>query len=255
MTTIAAHLRADELLRLIDDDTSPLERSQFNSHLLACARCSEEAATLRDDAALFSTTLRTAAFEHELPGRPPFATIIAARDARTAAGVMPLRRRWSSVPGWARAAAVLLIVAGPVAAVPAWRDWIVDALTGRGSVDQVPTARQVPEAATTASSPVTFVIDGPAFVVQFDAAQANGELRIRRAQSAEASLVVENAATELPIYSENTLRIRNASTSAASYVLELPASVGTVTVRIGAVDVRVVDGARIATGVVVPLRQ
>src|SRR5688572_14494399 len=121
MTTTTAHLRADELLRLIDNDTTPLERSQFDSHLLVCERCSDEAATMREDGLLFASTLRTAAWEDALPAtRPDFAEIIAARDARAAAGIVPLRRSWAAaIPTWARAAAVLLIVAGPVAAVPA----------------------------------------------------------------------------------------------------------------------------------------
>src|SRR5687768_4428967 len=137
MTTNTAHLRSDEILRLIDNDTTPLERSQFDSHLIVCARCSDEAATMRDDGLLFTSTLRTAAWEEELPAKVvSFAEVVAARDARAAAGIVPLRRSWSGVPVWTRAAAVLVIVAGPVAAVPAWREWLVQQLTGGSAVEQ-----------------------------------------------------------------------------------------------------------------------
>jgi hypothetical protein len=256
MTTATAHLRADELLRLIDNDTTPLERSQFDSHLLACARCSEEAATMREDASLFAATVRTAAWEDELPAaRVSFAEIVAARDARAAAGVVPLRRGWAGVPAWARAAAVLLIVAGPVAAVPAWREWLVQKLTGGAGV-QTEFVREQQPAVEALSSRVVFEPESPAFVVQLDAAQSAGELRIRPAASGrEGSLAMENAATEEPIYSANTLRIRNSAASAATYVVELPESVRTVTVRIGEADVRTVTAAEIGSGVVISLQR
>ena len=257
MTTNTAHLRADEMLRLIDNDTTPLERSQFDSHLLVCARCSDEAATMRDDGVLFTSTLRTAAWEEQLPAKvASFAEIVAARNARAAAGIVPLRRRLGGVPGWARAAAVLLIVAGPVAAVPAWREWLVQQLTGGSAVEQ-PAAVQHEQAPVEAlSSRVVFVPESPAFVVQLDAAQPRGELRIRRAaSSSDGTLTMENAATEEPIYSANTLRIRNSAASAATYVVELPESVRTVTVRIGGVEVRTVTGAEIGTGLAIPLQR
>jgi hypothetical protein len=218
MTANTAHLRADELLRLIDNDATPLERSQFSSHLIACTRCSDEASALRDDSSVFATSLRAAAWENELPPRPSFATIVAARDQRAAAGVVPLRRPWGGVPAWARAAAVLLVVAGPVAAVPAWREWLVQTLTGN--------------------------------------AQPRGELRLRPATSgSEGRLTMENAVSEDPIYSTSTLRIRNSSASAATYVLELPQSIRTVTVRIGEADVRTVGAAEMSGGVVISLRR
>lgn len=256
MTTSTAHLRADELLRFIDNDATPLERSQFSSHLLACTRCADEAGAVREDAALFAATLRAAAWEDELPARPSFAAIVAARQARASAGVVPLRRAWRGVPAWARAAAVLLVVAGPVAAVPAWRDWLVQTLTGGADVTDSAVAPQVQAAPEGAGTRVGFVPAGPTFTVQFDAAQAAGELRISLAASAsEGTLAMENAASEEPIYSASTLRIRNSSVSAATYVLALPQSVRTVRVRVGEADVRTVGAEEIAGGVVVPLRR
>ena len=250
----AAHLRADELLRLIDRAADTAERTRWERHLGVCTRCAGEAALLRDDALLLRTSLLNANYEAALRPRPDFATIRAAH-ARRSHRRIPLA--WSATPAWLRAAAVLLVVAAPVAAVPSLRAWLLQNIGITNVDERAPalTPAEHSDQPPQTSSPVYFQPAAGTFMVQLDAVPVGGELRVSASPRSDAMLVIENARGEQPVYSEATLRVRNSSASSATYLLQLPASVRTLEIRIGSAVVATIDAAGIAAGTTIPLRR
>jgi hypothetical protein len=231
----APHLGDDELLRLIDEDGDALWRGEKEAHLTHCALCSTELAALRADQQLVRECIDAAAFEADLAPRRAAST----RFTRT---------------GWLRAAAVLLMIAAPVAALPGLRAWIADAVTG-GEAPMEGRTMAAPEAAVE-SAIVRFVPAAGTFSVVVDAAQRDGVLHIRHVTGPEAALETHSqgaaSATE-PVFAESRLRLHNAPSSADSYSLALPSSVTRVVVFIGGAQVAELGVAALRGGATVPL--
>jgi hypothetical protein len=248
VTQPTPHLGDDELLRLIDDDGDAAWRAPRDQHLAGCPTCAHEIELLAGDAATVRSWLDRAAFE-DAPVRGA-ATGPAAQPAPARQRMPdPRSNPWRSGSPWLRAAAVILLIAAPVAALPGLRGWITDIVTGEAGDATVRTMSAPATAEHTAV--IRFVPDVATFAVDIDVRQADGVLTIRGGAGSEAVLTgVDDA---LPVVSAAALRIHNDAGSQASYALELPATVSRVVVRIDGRVVADLDAQALSTGVDVPL--
>jgi anti-sigma factor RsiW len=272
------HLRDSDLVRLIDGEPAPAERPRWDSHLASCARCRGQVERLRSDAEVVRAWIGRAAFEAALPQRaflppdPALAANAAGTPAATPAAPRPVppraaaaertldghaRRRarsaWQVAPPWLRAAAVLVLVAAPVAAIPGLRGWVTDTIAELRPDVALERAAE-PAAAGAYDAAIRFAPARGSFSVQFDAAQHGGTLRVGRTDGAEAVLEIHGPAGDVPVVSAAALRISNTPQSSASYVLQVPAAVTSVTVRVGTRTVAVFDAAALRAGVELPVK-
>jgi hypothetical protein len=258
-TESAPHLTDEELLRLIDAEGDAAWRADRDGHIAACSRCARELELLGADALVVREWVDRAAFEASLPARTGHAPARTAHAADPAQGRGRARRfvspdrasSWRLSPGL-RAAAVLALLAAPVAALPGVRAWLADAVTGSDPVTDVRTT-SAPAASPTAAV-IRFVPEAGAFVVDLAAAQAAGVLQVGRAAGAEAVLESTAEPAAGPIVSASSLRILNASGDEGSYMLQVPAGVTRVTVRVAGSVITVIDAATLNAGTAVPLR-
>jgi hypothetical protein len=152
---------------------------------------------------------------------------------------------WRSMSPLLRAAAVIMLIAAPVAAVPSLRAWFADTFLTE------PAERAASGFAAPAADPGAAVVrfqPEPAYVVEFAAAQQSGALRIARGDRTEAVFQIQGDVGAGPVISAASLQVRNTSASTASYLLELPATVSSLTVRIGGRTVAVLDAAALHAG-------
>lgn len=236
------HLGEGELLRLLDGDAGHLRLTRWEAHVSGCDRCARDLDDLRADTATVRDWLARASFEADLAGRE--------NPGRTHAA--PPRRPASPVPGWLRIAAVLALLAAPLAAVPSVRVWLVERFSP-GAETSPAAAPSSPEAQAFRSSPILFAPASGEFAVRLDAAQAAGILRIGRADGSDARLEITGDLPAGPVVSATSLAIRNATGSTASYTLDLPARVGRVVVRIGDRTIATLDARAIDSGTNVSL--
>jgi hypothetical protein len=258
-----AHLADDELLRFIDGEDDPLQPA-WAEHVSSCARCSREVQLLRGNSGVVRAWLERAAFEDALPPRLHVGAAdrtsrrdsTAARRDSTAArrDSTALRRGRQSVAPWMRAAAVLVLLASPVAAIPALRQWLVGTVTElRDTQDMLPAA--IPQERFDAPGPaaIRFVPVAGTFAVDLDAAQASGVLVIRHGTGNEAVLQQTGTGEVEPVISATSLRVRNESGSTASFHLQLPVAVNRVVIRVAGAHFRTLDAAALAAGVSIDL--
>lgn len=236
--TDGRHLTDAELIRVLDghgpevDDPGaarpdPASAWSPGTHLRACDRCARALATLREDSRLIRRILRDADFEEggaavravapdELEAR-------ATGERRMDAASTPPHAAVVAAPTWLKAAAILVLVAGPLAAFPGVRAWVTEQVTG-GSQPAGPTAEAVDPPTV-----IRFTPDPGDFVVTFEEGTA-GTLRVDRAAGAEAELRAVGGDPEA-VVGASSLRIRNRD--AGRYELRLPGAVTGVWVRIG----------------------
>jgi hypothetical protein len=208
------------LLGLMDGALDPAAHAAAEAHVRACAACRAELDLLR----------RRMRRLEEVLARTDFP--VPSRGAR----VIPLRR---AVPQWLRAAAVLLAVVSAAALATPARAWLAErwsALAGT-QAKPAPAPRPRPTMSAPASAPsayVRFEAAGPGFALQVAHPQRAGTLLLRTGSSSAATAqVLPGTGTADLLVLPTGLRIGNAPGSAAEYVVVLPPSVRTVTVRIG----------------------
>jgi hypothetical protein len=251
-----AHLADDELLRFIDGEDDPLQPA-WAEHVSSCARCSREVQLLRGNAGVVREWLDRAAFEHSLPPRQPVraADRTSRRDSTAPQrdSTAPRRGRQSVAP-WLRAAAVLVLLASPVAAIPALRQWLVGTVSElRDTPDMLPAAMPQEQSAAPGPTAIRFVPVVGTFAVDLDAVQASGVLVIRHGAGHEAVLQQTGTGEVEPVISATSLRVRNESGSTASFHLQLPVTVNRVVIRVAGAHIRTVDAAALAAGVSIDL--
>ncbi|MEX0907650.1 MAG: hypothetical protein WD054_04915 [Gemmatimonadota bacterium] len=224
-----------ELMQVLDAESGA---AATHAHTSGCAQCADRVEQLRDDAELVRLWLGAAAFDEA--------------DTPVPQSALAFPRPPARVPGWMRAAAVLLLVAGPVAALPQLRQWLIEAATGTPAAAPAPAAVEtLSTQAATAS--FRFASEGSMLAVAFDATPTAGTLTIRSADGAEAVLEIAGAAGAGPVLSASGVRMRNDAASAASYVLSVPSSVTAVTVTAGGRALGTFERAAIAGIVVLEL--
>jgi anti-sigma factor RsiW len=250
------HLADDEILRYIDAEGSETERQRWETHLDACLRCQHETDTARNESRDVSRWLAAAAFEAPGPAEEPApsrapeaalrpapkrAPVPASRPAPVPAR-KPALERWrvprrpaawrTTAAPWLKAAAILLLLAAPVAAIAPLRDWVGDRIAALVSRPVPPTAAPAATPVTTAAA-VRFMPAPGTLAVVFDARQASGDLVVGRTTGAEAILEVEGDPAPEPVVSARMLRIANTSGTTVSYRLLLPPAVERVELALG----------------------
>lgn len=241
------HLTDAELLRFLETGDPGAVQPELARHLDVCDRCARDLSSLEADSRLISRVLETADFEDG--GRPcdrgterwrgaraepvPRSPAVAARGARG-------RRLMGST--WLKVAALLVLVAGPLAAFPGVRSWVVDRVIGPDDTRPAATAATATEEPTV----LRFTPDPGDFVVRFPAG-ATGAITLERSTSAEAEL----RATGRPetVVSASSLEILG--DGAGRYRLRLPATTTGAWVVVGdrsvAVNERQIDQRAVIT--------
>lgn len=238
-TEIGRHLSDSELFRCLDEEATASERADCERHIRECPHCRDQMEALQGDSRLVSEWLERAAFEE---AAPPARQTTVLRPTGTARRADAATR--SRLAPWLRAAAILALLAAPVAAIPALRGWVVEQVTRPGAAPDI-------EAVATGageSTVVRFVPVPGEFQVVFDP-DASGTLAIG-ASSDEAAVLRSSGMRPEATVSPSQLRVR--SSGAGDYVLEVPESITSVRVEIGERSVYV-PGEEIRRGAVVDL--
>lgn len=205
------------LLALQDGETSGTLDAD-RAHVQTCTTCQARLSEIANHAAIVRQSLSFITV-------PPLDADALRRRvaARRAASVVPLWRRPVSV-----AAAGLIVVAAAAAASPL-RHWII-------AHTRVPEPKVVaPSESAPAESPkvlsgstVSFAASGPEFTMRLDSLPRAGVLTIERTNADEISAQVTSGAGtggDAMVVLPGELRLRNASSSRASYTLTLPRDV------------------------------
>ena len=261
-TRSARHLTDGELLRLLDADAPADELTRLDAHAATCPRCADALRSLRHAGEVVHARLQVV--------QPPaleYAPTLAAPAGmyhRTGASgrvsTQALNPLWNR--GWARAAVLLLAIAGALVSVQPLRARIngwVDAawaqLAGSHPVRVSALARPAAPASTgAASSRLWFTPAGSELRVALSARQAAGALVLERAVGPSASLeILPGDVTVVPMASERLLEIRNRATASSSYLVRVPATVRSVIVLIGGEAPRAVAAGALDVGVRVQL--
>jgi hypothetical protein len=275
-TSRDAHLADDELLRFIDREQDE-QQAAWQDHVSDCEQCAREVELLRGDASVVHEWLTRAAFEEgeaELEDAAfadhafddHHAGVAPDRDEALAASVhdnrvadieehrhRQRRRGTHAIAPWLRAAAVLALLATPLAALPSLRQWIVESVTELGGSESAPQAVPAVLSGAPEMAAIRFVPAPGTFRVDFDAAQSEGVLRVERAEGAEAVLRVGGGVE--PVVSAASLRLRNGAGTTADYVLQVPASVERVVVQVADGAVVTMDAVRLRAGADVEVRR
>lgn len=253
------HLDDSDLLALVDDELTPMERDVRLVHVARCDACAQRLQALRRRASGFSRLLA----DVQLPDDFVYPRLPEPSRVTPITAAPSLRRTGWTHSAWARAAVIALVVIVPFATVAPLRAWALDRLGAAwgevrdafGGADE-PSAPTPPPAAPAAvpaaeapvSGSTVFFTPAPGrFVLDVGAAQASGTLTLGRAEGSEGSAEVVGGATETPLVSESGIRLLNTAASTASYRVLLPATVARVRVRVGGgppIDLTAADLAR-----------
>jgi hypothetical protein len=211
----------EELVRLLDGEVDPAGRERLLARLAADPAAAERLAALERNA------LRLRRF-------------LADEDAHLAARARAPRPRPAprAAPWLRAAAAVVLLLAGALAAPPLWA-W----LSGRpgGARPEAPAGAPAAAGAPAPAAPageapvVRFVPVGGRMEVELASAPAGGALELRTVEGAEASAQVVGASEAVVVLREG-VRVLNAAGGSARYRVSVPAHVTEVRVRVGGRD-------------------
>lgn len=210
------HLSDGEVVRYIDGDAPSGDSRRWRDHVEGCPRCAGAARSLDDDSRLVSEWLARASFEDH--GSEDEAEGHRERVGRRVAPV--------GLAPWLRAAAILALLAAPVAAIPGLRVWLVERVVGEAEVAAPETTRS---AAADEPTVIRFVPAAGELVVRF-AAGSEGSITIDRAVDVEAVLTVVGGEPEA-LVSPTRLQITNRDP--ARYHLGLPATTTGLWIRVG----------------------
>lgn len=229
------HLTDVELMRILDGEGPGPDAGDPGAHLEVCHRCVDALEELRADSQLISHWLVRADFETPTaPGDTRVATDAAdAGSGGARAATRPLRdptgprARPASLlrSPWLRAAAVLVLVAAPLAAFPGVRAWVAEQVSGSDTDGGA--AMAGPEEET--PMVLRFTPDPGAFMVRFPLG-ATGTITVERSDDGQAELAARGGDPEA-VVGASSLEIRNEDEG--RYRLRLPAAVTGVWVRVG----------------------
>ena len=240
------HLTDAELVRLMDDRATP---RAWQRHVTSCTTCAEELAALRTDQQLVRRYLEAADFEErdrpvavdpaawggpadEADDGPTYGDGGGRRAGVAGPALTRASARWSPGSQWLKAAAILVLVAAPLAAFPGVRSWVVEQVTGSGPAEGAP-----PTATAEEPTVLRFTPDPGDFVVRFPAGAA-GAIILERSPDAEAELRIADGDPET-VVSASSLEIHGDADG--RYRLRLPAPVTAAWVVVGDRAVSVTD--------------
>lgn len=198
------HLDDEQLLALLDAGPGR-GHAALRRHAGACTRCSADYARLEADAAVVSAWF---AATEPAPGHPSRATAAAAGRATEG-----LARGHGA---WLKAAAALLLLAAPAAAIPGVRGWIGERLTA-GAAGGGPQA-----SAPAAGSTIRFIPAVAELVVRVDAGIVRGRLTIAAAPGEEARIELASPGASATV-SEVGVTLRAAGGEGSFHLVVPPA--------------------------------
>lgn len=222
-------MSAEELIRFVDGEGLPEERTRIRRHLRRCRPCLELTRDLRGstrELELRFADLDDAAAAASLP--PSFQAVQRLRAARSRAHAPRM------LP---RAAAVLALAAIGAAAASPLRSRVLDWLAGDGGAATVSVPRPPPPSARPAPAAVPeeyrFVPEGETFIVHFSGAQDESSLTLRVSDEHEAVLRMAAAASGHPavFVMPNGVRIGAAGAGGVRYAITVPPSVRMIVLR------------------------
>ena len=229
-TTTGPHLTDSEIVGLADGAEGGAGARQ--RHVEDCPPCAAAIRAFRDDAAVVSDWLARAAFEEPWPSNRH------GSPRREAPARSP---RWAP---WLKVAAAVIVVAGPLAALPSVRAWVGTRIQTPGRATGAIVA---PPESTFAPSTVRFIPDAGTFTVHLAAGAPGATLTLVRTAGPEARLRTSDPALAATV-SSSAIHISAASAAeddartdgaAGGITLELPGFVEAVEVRIGGRVVRI----------------
>jgi anti-sigma factor RsiW len=237
----AAHLDDGDLIRYLDGEGSEAERIGWERHVDACEQCARRTAEAEAQSRQFSRWLARAAFEEDLPDRvdrPGDDGVLTLEPASRGAR----RSGWSP---WLKAAAAIALVAGPLAAIPPLRGWVVDRVA--------PPAEEAAVTTMDATAPVThpivrFVPEPGVFTVRVEG--GGGSLAVGRAAGDTAELSLSGEAPDA-VVAATSVRLRSLEPD-TRHTLLLPDYVTGIRVFVGE-RAMVLEGAALDRGEVIPL--
>jgi hypothetical protein len=217
------HAGDGELLALYDRQIGR-ELDAWRQHVTRCADCQRRLAVISDNAQRVRESLSVIPI--------PRLDASALRVRIAAAGA----RR--TVPWWRRpavqAAAALVIVTALAAASPA-RHWLREHF-GRATAPVAPPrapSKQAPAPPELSGATVSFPASGPTFTMRLDVSPVTGSLVIERTAADQISVQVASGAGtggDDMVVLPSELRVRNTTSSRASYRVSIPSSVTRVVV-------------------------
>ena len=214
------------LLALRDGETGS-EVDAIRDHVEGCAACRARLAAIGES----SDRVRAALASIEVPRVSSDDFRRRLSEARRRGAVSVWRR-----PAW-RVAAALIVLAGAAAASPI-RHWFRER-SERHTVAPDSTPRPIAPPAQSpgsAGATVSFAATGADFTVRFDSLPDAGTLTARHSSDARITArIVSGAGTggDAFVVLPGELRVRNASSSRASYALTLPVTVTRLRVVVG----------------------
>jgi hypothetical protein len=230
-----------DLIRYLDGELSNDEQARVADALERESALSDRLHVLRRRSERLSVLLAVAgpsASEIAAASPATLASITPITDAQTARStirsVSPMR---DEPRFWLRAAIVLLVLGG-VFAVPPVRAWVIRNLQRITSSEEAPARSPAvaPVKPALDNFAVNFPVSSPSVTIEVTATQSAGRLLIRLFDVAEASAEIRGNLLEesfLVLPDQNTLRIQNARSSRADYLITLPRSVSEVRVTVG----------------------
>lgn len=220
-TQTMPHLTDADVVRHLDLEGDAAERARRDEHVRSCDACAGRVGVLGRQSRAVATWLQRA----DPPLRPGSAQEVRAAHAG--------RERRETVGPWLRAAAIILLIAAPLAALQPVREWVVERIGLAGEA----TAPATTAAEASDPSVIRFTPAPGAFTVRVAEAAAGAVLTIGRAAGDEAVLRGASG-RDVPVVSEDVLRLAGGPYAAGRhYDLRVPAAV---------VEVRVIVGSRVA---------
>jgi hypothetical protein len=219
------HPSDGDLVRYLDTELAELDERRMRAHLDGCARCAVRFASLAGESAAVGRYIGDKPVD--APDMVTRARVLA--NIRIASAARHQRRRPQGGRLLLAACAVLVLLL----AAPPVRAWMSGALGGLRGAPAATATATLPAAVVHRSSVVAFAPRGVLFEVQIERFQAEGSLTVQVRDVPRASAQVLDGSSETMLILPSGLRIENASSSHASYLVVVPAGLPLVRVSVG----------------------
>ncbi|HUG41691.1 MAG TPA: hypothetical protein VMM12_14475 [Longimicrobiales bacterium] len=213
------HLSDAELIRHLDGEGDATTIARREDHLRDCAACAARAHRFGQQ----SGTVR--------------AWLVRADTGHRPASIPQRRRRSVAAAPWLRAAAIVLLLAAPLTALPPVRHWVAERV---GLADDPAEGPQAAAADARGLEPgIRFTPAPGSFTVRVDAPAPGSTLTLGRSAGADAVLRGALEGGPAPVVSDDALRLPPSAAVGRVYDLRLPASVDAVLVVVDGRTTRV----------------
>ena len=224
------HVRTADLLRFVDGEGNAAFRERVTAHLAGCAECSAASEQLRADTTRVLQRLNVLDEVRAADKLPATFAELAQRGSRD--------RTATRVPGWRRAAAIILFLGvGAAVARPAaaWLERLIDTdkAPENGTVIQPVSETPTSAPVDTTSAAYSFTPASRELRIDFADAEPDGELKVRAYDEQAASFELQSTAGLPPVLIlPNGLRVTNGTNHGTRYELAVPRNVDVLIVSI-----------------------